>query len=753
MTLVDKFLRFQSSLTKLNSQEDFLKLSIDFKVRKLLESCCYLLNASRVSLWVFSEDRSRIICQSLYNRSNKSFETGAVIAQYNCPNYFNVLKDNRIISVRDAQKDARTNEFSVSYLKPLDIKSILDAPLFSHGQLSGVLCIEQTSACREWDMAEISYVASTADAISMFYAQDKWLTERQELLFMEQIDPLTNLENRLFFQKRINRAIKNSTCNHHCGIVLIGLDGFTGINDRFGHEFANSVLCAVARHLEKITRSVTTYISRIGGDVFGLWLPNLDSDNKSTLAGKKKLDALISLLERAFPLKITSPTNEVIQVYAGIGYVVNRLEKMLDFDPIRKAEIAMLEAKKTQPRTICYYDLNWDKTLQEAIKLEDELVTALKTKQIKPYYQPILGENYLRDGFSLEALVRWEHPEKGIIPPFVFLPIAKRLGLMKEIGDLVLEQACHDIHYFNEQGVNLQRISINISSEQLFSSTLVKQLEETVDKYQIAFSSLELEIIEELIAGDSKMLMKQLDAITSLGIKLSIDDFGTGYSSLSRLKNLNVSKLKIDKSFVDGLPNNEEDICIAKSIIGLAKGMGLELVAEGVETKEQAKWLLKNGCELLQGYLFSKPVKAGLIVDFLKQASNFPPNDQPKYDISIKGNIIEVSATGNWDGNITQNFFNDINKTLDKEKLLNWAFLIDTTKMAVGSIRFQHIIKSDINSLLKRNLQATAFIIPEDDIVISQLKLLHTENMHYKRRFFEKKQYALTWLAKSNFLM
>lgn len=529
MTLVDKYLQFQSSLTSLNSQEDFLKSAIDFKIRKLLETCCNLLNTSRVSLWFFSEDKKRIVCQLLYLQSDKSFETGAVIHEYDCPNYFNVLKNNRIISACDVQQDLRMNEFLASYLKPLNIKSMLDAPLFSNGQLSGVLCIEQTLTCREWDMAEISYVASTADAISLYYAQDKWLTERQELLFMEQIDPLTNLENRLFFQKRINRAIKNRTDNHHCGIVLIGIDGFTGINDRFGHEFANSVLCAVARSLEKITYTVTAYISRIGGDIFGLWLPNLDSANKSNLAGKKELNVLIKLLESAFPLKIKTPTNEIIHVDAGIGCVVNRLKNMLDFDPIRKAEIAMLEAKKIQPRSICYYDLDWDKTLQEAIKLEDELVTALKTKQIKPYYQPILGENYLRDGFSLEALVRWEHPVKGVITPFVFLPIAKRLGLMKEIGDVVLEQACHDIRYFNEQGVNLHRISINISSEQLFSPTLIKQIESAVNKYQIAFSSLEFEIVEELIAGDSKMLMKQLDAITSLGIKLSIDDFGTGY--------------------------------------------------------------------------------------------------------------------------------------------------------------------------------------------------------------------------------
>jgi EAL domain-containing protein (putative c-di-GMP-specific phosphodiesterase class I) len=226
----------------------------------------------------------------------------------------------------------------------------------------------------------------------------------------------------------------------------------------------------------------------------------------------------------------------------------------------------------------------------------------------------------------LEALVRWEHPIKGVLSPFIFLPIAKRLGLMKEVGDIVLEQACHDIRMFLDKGLNLHRISVNISTEQLFSPGLIELVKRLVKKYQIDFSSLEFEIVEELIAEDSQVLMSQLDALTKLGIALSIDDFGTGYSSLSRLKNLKVSKLKIDKSFVDGLPDDEDDVCIAKSIIGLAKGMGLNLVAEGVETQDQAQWLLKHDCDLLQGYLFSKPIKSSLIEDFIRSKSNFPVN-------------------------------------------------------------------------------------------------------------------------------
>ena len=243
--------------------------------------------------------------------------------------------------------------------------------------------------------------------------------------------------------------------------------------------------------------------------------------------------------------------------------------------------------------------------------------------EIVAFYQPIIKQDYQTSGFALEALVRWLHPVKGVITPNIILPIAKRLGLMGELGNVVFEQTCMDIKEFINLGLNLKKVSVNISSEQLFSPLLIKQIQHCLDAYQVSTSLIEFEIVEELIAGDFEVLSKQMEKLTDLGIKLSIDDFGTGYSSLSRLKNLNVSKLKIDKSFVDGLPSGEEDICIVRSIIGLAKGMGLQLVAEGVEYEEQAQWLFKNGCDYLQGYLISKPIHSTEIIKLMSQKNDF----------------------------------------------------------------------------------------------------------------------------------
>jgi diguanylate cyclase (GGDEF)-like protein len=608
MDLIDKFLHLQQSLVKLGFQDGNLEQDAGHKIKAILRSCCQQLKVSRVSLWGFNNDKKSILCHDLYIQAEDSFQQGLRIDDSSCPHYFEALKTNRVINVDHARTDVRTNEFLASYLKPLNIHSMLDAPIFRNGELTGVICIEQCGHQKSWDMAEISYCVSVADTISLIYAQSDWFVEKQKMRYMERIDPLTNLENRLFFQKRIDQAIHSSIESYECAVILIGLDSFTNINDRFGYSFANKLLTEIANRLESIDTVLNANLSRVGGDIFAFWVTRIKHDSS--------LHEFLEKLENVFKKTVKSPCGELIQVSAGIGVLKGQLNELVNSHPIRRAELAMLKAKERLPRTVCYFEPSWLKKLQQELAFEADFRKAIKNGQIVPHYQPIVAETYKTSGFSLEALVRWEHPSKGILSPQIILPIAKRLGVMKEVGDVVLKQACHDIKRFLDMGLDLKKVSVNISSEQLFNAHFIQQIQSYLKVYKISHSLLEFEIIEELIAGDSIILTKQLEQITKLGINLSIDDFGTGYSSLSRLKHLNVSKLKIDKSFVDGLPTNEDDICIAQSIIGLAKGMGLQIVAEGVETTEQANWLYVNGCEFIQGYLISKPMNADAVFEF-----------------------------------------------------------------------------------------------------------------------------------------
>ncbi len=616
MHLLDKFLTLQQSLTKLGVQNSRSERDdSDIKIQVILKSCCQLLNVARASLWLFSENKKTIVCQYLYVKAKDKFAAGLEIPESTCPEYFKALNTSRVINADNARTDYRTREFLNVYLTPLNIMSMLDAPIFRDGKLAGVLCIEQTLTEQHWDMAEISYAVSVADSISLVYAQSYWFSEKQKMRYMERVDPLTCLENRLFFQKRITQDITHAVCNSKFAVVLIGLDDFTDINTRFSYDFANKLLCEVARRLEKITCEASYSLSRVGGDLFALWLPRIIEH--------RQLDEVVIGIKAQFIDEFKTLSNEVIKLTASLGVFICDVNESVDKDPLRKAEIAMLKAKQEGNGTVSYFNPIWLIEHQEEAVLEKEFVDALYNGEIVAFYQPIIKQDYQTSGFALEALVRWLHPVKGVITPNIILPIAKRLGLMGELGNVVFEQTCMDIKEFINLGLNLKKVSVNISSEQLFSPLLIKQIQHCLDAYQVSTSLIEFEIVEELIAGDFEVLSKQMEKLTDLGIKLSIDDFGTGYSSLSRLKNLNVSKLKIDKSFVDGLPSGEEDICIVRSIIGLAKGMGLQLVAEGVEHEEQAQWLFKNGCDYLQGYLISKPISSTHIIKLMSKENDF----------------------------------------------------------------------------------------------------------------------------------
>jgi diguanylate cyclase (GGDEF)-like protein len=616
MGLLDKFLTLQQSLTNLGVQNSHSeKDDTNKKIQLILKSCCQSLNVSRASLWLFSENKQSIVCQYLYINNEDRFEAGLEIFESSCPEYFKALNSNRVINANNARTDFRTKEFLDNYLTPLNIMSLLDAPIFSDGQLSGVLCIEQTSEVQNWDMAEISYSVSVADCISLIYAQSSWFSEKQRMRYLERVDPLTNLENRLFFQKRLNQDISSADITSKCAVILIGLDDFTNINDRFSYNFANKILCKIARRLEKIKSEVPYNLSRVGGDVFALWIPEIKNQTI--------LEAIIVSIKLQFSRQFKTLTNEMIHLSAGVGVFSGDVVEFRGKDPLRKAEIAMLKAKKSNKDAVCHFNPAWLFENQQEALLENEFVAALGNGEIIAFYQPIVQQDYQTSGFALEALVRWDHPTKGIISPYIILPIAKRLGLMEELGLTIFEQVCRDIRLFTDVGLNLIKVSVNISSEQLFSSLLVEQIKERLDAQQVSPSLIEFEIVEELISGDFNTLSKQMEKLTDLGINLSIDDFGTGYSSLSRLKHLNVSKLKIDKSFVDGLPNDENDICIVKAIIGLAKGMNLLLVAEGVEQEEQANWLFENGCDCLQGYFISKPIQPADIIKLMTQKGNF----------------------------------------------------------------------------------------------------------------------------------
>ncbi len=419
---------------------------------------------------------------------------------------------------------------------------------------------------------------------------------------------------------------------------------------------------------------------------------------------------------------------------------------------MKKNESEFIDSKQSViEQKHCEYDFTQHlfseiRPLEHSERLKQELIYALDNNHIIPFYQPIIRNERLGKKCSLEALARWVHPEHGIIAPFHFIGLLNAMNLMSRFGYFFIEQVCHDYQRFIDAGVNVSSIAINVSPQQLIEPGFVDRVKSILTTYNIAASNIELEIVEEMISDESGLIFSQLEALNAYGMKISIDDFGTGYSSLSRLKDLPVSKLKIDKSFVDGIPSNESFVCITQAIIGLAKGLNLEIVAEGVESSLQAKWLLDHGCDNLQGYLISKPINFEETKRFLSNPIILPSANTSHYEISYHDNTVDVKAFGCWEERVTDHFFLEVRSIIEKEKPSSWVFLIDATQMDIGTIAFQQSVKKWIDILILKNLIATLFVVKEFDLLQYQLEMMNVEKENYKRRFFTNKRDAIQWL-------
>ncbi|MFT5693911.1 MAG: diguanylate cyclase (GGDEF)-like protein [Oceanicoccus sp.] len=600
MDLDQKFVSLHSSLMTLAHEEAFIDRDRVVRLKEILQQCAKQLDVGRVSIWVFNESNDRILCELLYKLKDNSYESGAVLLSKDYPAYFKEISKKRLINANDAWNDASTSEFAESYLGPLGITSMLDAPIFSRGKLYGVLCIEQTDEARVWDVAEMSYAASVGDTISLINEHQYWLDTKEKLEIIDRSDSLTNLENRRYFQQRLEVDRKSSQDPSRIrALIMFGLDHFTKLNDIHGAKAADNILLYLSEKFLELSQKEGCFLSRIGGDTFGFWV--------SSVKNEQQIEHIIESISRQVNKPITLAGGLSIEVSGSTGVFTYSDKELEGSSPIRSAEVAMYWAKNEERGSVAYFSNAWIEQTQIRQLQEDELLAAFDKRQLQAHYQPIFLASS-KKMIGMEALVRWQHPARGLITPFHFLPLASELGLMPRLGRFIMRQAFMDISTLRESGADIKWVSINLSADQLYDSGLVSEVESLLNEFYLQGDVIEFEIVEELIGQDSDMVRGQLLAISNLGIKLSIDDFGTGYSSLSRLKHLPVSKLKIDKSFVDGLPDSIDDQCIAQSIIGLAKGMNLDLVAEGVESLPQSDWLVEHGCDYLQGYLYAKPV-------------------------------------------------------------------------------------------------------------------------------------------------
>lgn len=422
-------------------------------------------------------------------------------------------------------------------------------------------------------------------------------------------DPLTNLPNRRLLMKRLaEMSAETVGRGHRAGVMLIDLDDFKKINDVYGHSIGDAILDEVAQRLRALEREGDT-AAHVGGDEFMLLLYKLGRSEDEARHRLRQLEAkVVAALSRPYHLSFDQGHASMeVHCTASIGGCMVGPEGISPQEILRRADLALSHAKISGRRRSAYFETFMDEDLTHRFRLEQDLSHAKERGQFVLHYQPIVN----REGaiLGLEALIRWVHPELGLISPATFIPIAESSDRIVSIGWWVMEQACRQLGIWSHQpGKQHLWIAVNVSAKQLGEPRFVEDLQSLIERSGAPASQLCIEITETvLLEGQGFGLSETFAAIRALGIRLSLDDFGTGYSSLSYLKSLPLTKVKIDQTFVRSLLESPKDQAITEAVLDLANKLGLNVVAEGVETQGQFELLERLGCRQFQGYFFARP--------------------------------------------------------------------------------------------------------------------------------------------------
>lgn len=439
-------------------------------------------------------------------------------------------------------------------------------------------------------------------------------------------DPLTKLANRVLFRNRVEHALARAErVNKPIAVLFLDLDNFKTINDSLGHAAGDQLLVSVSERLHLCLRTSDT-AARLGGDEFAVLVEDSEQSDDAVLVAERILDFLRP------PFMIDGK-----EVYVGtsIGIAITETGRENPEDLLRNADVAMYMAKKNGRGCYVIFENTMHSALIKRMELESDLRRSIEKGNFLLNYQPIVDLK-TEKLIGMEALVRWRHPKRGIIPPLEFIPIAEETGLIVPLGRWILETACRQANLWKTKFLKDQLFSltVNLSGGQFEQQNIVETVAAALEKSGLPPECLVLEITENMMLHNTEATIKKLEQLKALGIRLAIDDFGTGYSSLSYLQRFPVDILKIDKSFVDKISSGKEGAAVARAIITMSEALQLRTVAEGIEKQEQTRELQNLGCEFGQGYLFAKPLSNGEMEEFLNRL-NLPETISAIQELTI----------------------------------------------------------------------------------------------------------------------
>ncbi len=594
---------FQKMISQLSS--DFVTMNrtnFDEKINQLLKRSGNFTRTDRVYIGRFSRDGKKLffthewVKEGITPLIGEAENNGVTTLAWSTGQ----LLKNDIVYIPSTNQLPVAAEEERKWLKKQKVRSQILVPIQSNHSIIGLIGFDEmrgSKALRVIDQDWLRVLANLlADAIA------KVETEH-DMNYLAYYDPLTGIPNRALFYRRLEQAIDLAReTGKNLGVIFIDLDGFKEVNDTLGHDWGDQLLSRIGKRLTDCLGEADL-VGRFGGDEFLIMVPQISHH----LELEKMAEQVMSIFHR--PMLVAEQELYIsgsggIAVYPKDGENVNSL--------IKNADLAMYAAKKSGKGRISYCSGGMKEAVQEKMTLTNSLHRALEEQELFLHYQPqVSAITHEITGF--EALLRWQHPERGFVSPEVFIPLAEQSGLISSFGEWVLETACAQNKTWQNQGYKPVRMGVNLSVEQFRSSNLERIIRNCLDATGLEPQYLELEITEGIAMKTSQYVVRQLEALKKLGVTISIDDFGTAFSSLRRLKDLPVDRLKIDRQFIWGIGENPRDEAVISVMIHLARELGLKVTAEGVETAAQLAFLKVAECDEIQGFYFSKPVSADAI--------------------------------------------------------------------------------------------------------------------------------------------
>lgn len=604
--------RQHAAVVELSHHQSLFSGNIVEAAKIINETTAQVLNVARTSVWLLDESGETMKAVDLYDITTDAHSSDAFLKVDEYSTYFKALEVERSVAVFDMFNDERTIDM-IEYAKTFGISSMLDSPIRIAGKLRGVICFEHTGEKREWHNDEIRFGGEVADQFHQVLSNAERIRTDHKIRRLAFYDSLTELANRRFLQETLQHEIEVARRQNKYGSLLyLDLDNFKTLNDSLGHSVGDELLVQLSMRLRNALRK-EDMAARLGGDEFVVLLTGEYADKslamEQALSVAKKIQSAISE-----PYRLHGYEHIIT---ASIGITVYPEENTTVTEILKQADTAMYRAKDDGRNTITFYNADFQKAADKRLLLEKELRHAITHDEFEVYYQPQVDS--VGNLVGSEALIRWIHPDRGIILPLDFIPIAEETGLILELDNKVLKDACE----FGKQ-CNLDRIAVNISPRQFRQPDFVDIVQNIIEVTGADPKILMLEVTEGIVIDDIEDTIQKMNALKEIGIRFAIDDFGTGYSSLAYLKQLPLDQLKINDKFVRDVISDASDAIIVETIILMAKHLGLNVVAEGVETAEQLDFLVEQDCHMFQGYLFSYPLGKIEFEEYL----NITPSEQ-----------------------------------------------------------------------------------------------------------------------------